>query len=150
MDWSRTRNRLAIGTALVTLPLGGIMASGALAEEPESPTAEADDIGEAPEPDWELSDEELAEMNEIEDGLAKRFDEKGIKYEVETDEDGLRFVIWDENDEAADEVADEYYEEYFDNNFDGCDFEEPEPGDEPDDESTDDKADEETGKEPAA
>ena len=57
--------------------------------------------------------QDVAASNEDEDALAAFLDERGIAYTQEPDEDGIRWVAWDETDEAANDAADEFWVERY-------------------------------------
>lgn len=56
----------------------------------------------------ELTDEEIAEINAEEAELAAFLDSKGISYEI-VEEGGIRWVEWDEDDEAANAAISEFF-----------------------------------------
>ncbi len=104
-----TRARIAAGTALVTLSVG-VFGAAALAADDDPAQEESTEAPASEVLEGDVPQEVIDEDNAIEDGLAKKFDEAGIEYEVETEE-GFRFVVWDESDEKANEIADAYYDE---------------------------------------
>ncbi len=63
---------------------------------------------------WEPSAEELAELNKETDELVAHLAANGITVEVENDELGIRFPVFDENtDEATWELVDEFFAERY-------------------------------------
>lgn len=56
-----------------------------------------------------LAPEEVAAMNAEADALAAHFDAAGVRYTIDTDPDGVRWVEWDEGDPAAEAAVDVFY-----------------------------------------
>ncbi|MEM7284772.1 MAG: hypothetical protein AAF480_00335 [Actinomycetota bacterium] len=72
----------------------------------------------------DLTDEDIAEINAETDALVAHLADNGVTVEVETDDNGLRFPVLDDADEATWDLVDQYYEEtYGDLEFDDIDFE---------------------------
>lgn len=101
---------LAFAVPVVGLATYGVAgATGAQDDPPEEQAQEeevVDDCGEDP------TDEDIAASNEEEDALAAFLDERGIPYTRE-EEDGIRWVFWDENDQAANDAVDEFFAERY-------------------------------------
>ena len=55
----------------------------------------------------------VASINDDEDALAAFLDERGITSTRETDTDGMRWVAWDEEDDAANTAVDQFYAEHY-------------------------------------
>ena len=62
--------------------------------------------------EWEPTEDELAEMNELNDALTAALDEAGITYERIV-EGPFEWIEWDYDDDAANEVANGVYEEVY-------------------------------------
>jgi len=60
-------------------------------------------------PDDELPQELIDELNAETDALAAHLDAAGVTYTV-VDEDGLRYLDWDFDDEAASDAVDSFYD----------------------------------------
>jgi len=58
---------------------------------------------------YPLSPEELAQMNAEEDALAAFLDQQGITYTRQPGPDGVNYVAWDEEDDAASTAVDQFY-----------------------------------------
>ncbi|MGI9602942.1 MAG: hypothetical protein ACR2QE_13735 [Acidimicrobiales bacterium] len=136
MNTRSPRTRL-VGATLVGLGLlGGTIGianaqDGGTTLEPPATTVPAEPDTEAPEPEsdvdegaahegsdldecfeWEPGSEEIAEIQAEMDALRAAFDEAGIAYTEELDEElGITFIEWDFDDGAANDVAESVYEE---------------------------------------
>jgi hypothetical protein len=73
----------------------------------DSPEEVVEDCGEA----W--APEDIAETNEEQDALAAFLDQRGIAHTAETDEMGIRWVVYDDSDEAATDAVDQFYAERY-------------------------------------
>ena len=62
--------------------------------------------------EWEPTEDELAEMNELNDALTAALDEAGVSYERIV-EGPFEWIEWDYDDEAANEVANGVFEEVY-------------------------------------
>jgi hypothetical protein len=101
---------LAFAVPAAGLATYGLAGTAGAEDDPANDPVEeevVDDCGEAPTP------EDIAASNEEEDALAAFLDDRGVRYTRETDEDGVRWVAWDENDEAANDAVDEFYAERY-------------------------------------
>ena len=58
---------------------------------------------------YPLSPEELAQMNAEEDALAAFLDQQGITYTRQPGPEGVNYVAWDEEDDAANTAVDQFY-----------------------------------------
>jgi hypothetical protein len=106
------RRRLGlVGAGLVfAVPVAGLATygvAGATSAEDDPAEEVVEDCGEA----W--TPEDIAETNEEQDALAAFLDERGIAHTTEPDEVGIRWVVWDESDEAATDAVDQFYAERY-------------------------------------
>ena len=62
--------------------------------------------------EWEPTEDELAEMTELNNALADAFDEAGLAYERIV-EGPFEWIEWDYDDDSANEIADSVYEEHY-------------------------------------
>jgi hypothetical protein len=106
--WWRRRLRLVAACVAVALPVVGLATYGiaGASDGDDDPVETVEDCGE-PTP------EDVAATNEDEDALAAYLDERGIHHTREPDEDGVRWVAWDETDEAANDAVDEFWVERY-------------------------------------
>jgi hypothetical protein len=95
---------LAFAVPVVGLATYGVAGADRAQDDPaEEEVVEDCDLGWTP--------EDIAATNADEDALAAFLDQRGIQYTREPDEDGIRWVVWDESDEAANDAVDAFYAE---------------------------------------
>lgn len=77
----------------------------------------------------ELTAEDIEEINADTDALVAYLADKGVTVDVETDQDGLRFPILDDADDATWDLVDQYYEETYGDEWDEFEFDDFEDAD---------------------
>lgn len=99
------RAKLIAACAAVALPVVGLATYGIAGAESSDDSREV----EVTEDCSPLTPEEVTETNDEQDALAAFLRERGIAHTRETDEDGIRWVTWDETDDEANAAADQFY-----------------------------------------
>lgn len=116
-DWKRL---LVGGSAAAAIIAGSMTALARAGGEPdttataqESVDAEEHELEECVSEEWEPTAEEIAWIKAENDALKMAFDEAGVAYSVELDEEiDVEFVEWDHDDDRANEVAEEALTEF--------------------------------------
>jgi hypothetical protein len=99
---------LVLAAPVVGLASYGVAGATSAEDDPEEGQEEVvEDCGEP----W--APEDIAETNEEQDALAAFLDQRGIAHTAETDEVGIRWVVYDDNDEAATDAVDQFYAERY-------------------------------------
>ena len=94
--------------------------------------------------DFELTEDDIAEINAETDAIVAYLADNGVTVEVETDEDGIRWPVIDDEDDATWELVDQWYVDTYGDDFEmleGCDFDEDHDFGDLDDEDADELGD---------
>jgi hypothetical protein len=115
----RRRRFLAVAGLAVALPAIGLISYGVTTTAGADDTADPADAvegelldGECAE-EWVPTPEDVETLNAEADSLTAFFEARHIEHTIETDEHGVRWVVWDEADEAANQAWDEWAAEYY-------------------------------------
>jgi len=114
--WKRIGITVAVGTLFAATLGGAAVATTDVAPPTDAPSGVEDTFGEDGafgEDDWELSDEDIAEMNAETDGLVEYLSGLGFDVTVETDDEGFRYPNFGEEDDALMAAIDGYYQAQF-------------------------------------
>jgi len=108
--WKRLGTAVAVGTLFAASLGGAAVATTDVAPPTEAPPGVEDTFGEE---DWQISQEEIAEINAETDALVAYLTGLGYDVTVETGDDGVRYPVYEEDNEQIFEAINTFYEQRF-------------------------------------
>jgi len=108
--WKRLGIAIAVGTLFAASLGGAAVATTDVAPPTNPPPGVEDTFGEE---DWQLSQEEIADFNVETDALVAYLTELGYDVTIQTGDDGVRYPIYEEDNEQIFEAVNAFYEQMF-------------------------------------